>query len=771
MTSSKRFFHRKAAVLSVLMIAYFVSSLFNSDFWGNILSPLNAFAAGGILYFAYLKSDRALKVSITLLLFALAFILWGTADVIWAIMSFGGENPEYSAVLWVIYVLTNCLLLSSLIIFAIEQFKKWDIVQFAIDLAVNGFLSVLMFWILFLRKDVLILNELITSDFTSILSILSDILICICIFSWFLSVRSGKIPAFLRITSFGLVLFAFADLVYYYFEYNNLYDPNSMIDFVYMLSFYIIAVGALWKTYKSSSVLDLSVVTNTGGRTRWVFLPLFPLFAVLFSVTGIINVQLSVGDLIAFTVPIFFYWGACKYVQISIEKELLLRQQNEILGQRIAEQVSELKFLANQDTLTTLFNRRYFMACLDDTSQTLRPSDLLAMLLIDLDRFKAINDTYGHDAGDKVLIELAQRMTVWNNYGATIARLGGDEFAIIFVGKYTQKEIEEFCLEIIDLCNKPIHISGNSLNLTMSVGIALVSEEVGDGKTLMKNADIAMYSAKSQGYNKYQFYNPLIDKDFKETREIEALLRQADVDKDFELFYQPQYTLSDKKLVGAEALIRWNNREHGYIPPNLFIPIAEEIESIFKIGKWVMQETMHQAKIWNEQYDGRLKVGFNISPKQFVEKGFIDMLKTLLRASGVNPVWLDAEITENVMIKDGKEVDDVFKFLKEQGISVSIDDFGSGYSALSYLNKYFFDRIKLDKSLIDNVSIYNSSGVNIVRAAINMAHAAGIQTIAEGVETQEQLDILKKLGCDQVQGYLLGRPVPVDIFEQQYISK
>lgn len=771
MANSKSYFIRKTVAMSILLAAYFFSTLLQSEAWSNILSPVNAFVSAAILLFAYLRSERTAKLSVTLLMYAFACIVWGIADTLWAIIGFSGGAPNESPAIWIIYALTNCFLLASLVVFVVQQFKKWDIVQFCIDLLISGFLTVELFWVLFLHKDFTILNELLASDFTSVLSILTDILICISVFSLLLSVRTGKMPDFMLMFSFGMILYALVDMLYYYMNYNGFYFPGSLNDFLYILSLNSIAFGALWKTYKNSLVHDLTAVTNMGGRLRWVYLLLYPGTALLCSVTGIINVQLNITDIIIFAIPIFFYWASCKYIQISLEKEALLKNNNEILERRVAEQVSELKFLADQDTLTTLFNRRYFITCLNNTLENKCPDDLLALLMIDMDRFKMINDTLGHDIGDMVLIDLSHRMIEWNNYGATIARLGGDEFAIMFAGKYTKADIEDFCVQLVELCSRPISVDGNLLNLTMSVGIALASKDVTNGKTLIQNADIAMYRSKSQGYNKYMFYDSLMSADFKKTVEIEILLRQTQAEKDFELFYQPQYSLPDKKLIGAEALIRWKNPEHGYIPPSVFIPIAEQIDYIFKIGKWVMQETIRQSIMWNKMYNIPLKIGFNISPKQLNDGGFVSLVKTLVSDSGVNPDWIDAEITESIMMNDENTIDNVFFVLKELGITVSIDDFGSGYSSLRYLNKYTFDRIKIDKALIGNINTHNISGANVVRAAISMAHASGIQTIAEGVETREQLDVLIESGCDQVQGYFLGRPVPADMFEKIYINK
>lgn len=769
-TILKSKFIMKTSALLILMAAYFIASIFNSNFWGNILSPINAFVIAGILFFSYLKADHTVKVSVTLLLYAVACIFWGIADIIWAWISFSGGVPEDCSIIWVLYAQTNFLFTISLIIYLVQQFHKWDLVQFAIDIFISSFLCIVLLWILFLHKDVNVLRQFFALDFTSVFSMITDIIIGCTIISWFISVRGGKIPAFFVIIAMGLFMFAFVDMLYYYADYNSLYIPNSLLDFFYILSFFFIALGTLWGTYKSGSAFDVSVITNIGIARRWILLLLFPSSMLLVTATGIIPVSLNVGDYIEVGVPILFYWAASKYVQISLEKEAQLKRSNEILEKRVAEKVSELSVLVNQDMLTSLYNRHYFMMCLDDILKNMRKDELVAILLLDMDRFKTINDTFGHDVGDKILIALSCRLTEWNNCGAIIARMGGDEFAVMVVGKYTQKGIEDLCTKMITLCSKPINIGNRELILTMSVGIALTSEDIRDGKRLLQNADIAMYRSKSQGYNKYQVYDSIMSQEFNKATEIEILLRQVDVDKDFELFYQPQYALPGGELIGAEALLRWKHPEHGYIPPNIFIPIAEQIDYIQKIGKWVIQKAIEQSVTWNKKYPIPLKIGFNISPKQIMDSGFIDLVKSLVSNSGIMSSWIDVEITEHIMINDGDNIDEVFSAFRELEISVSIDDFGSGYSAMGYLNKYHFDRLKIDKSLIDNVSQRNISGTNVVKAVISMAHASGIRALAEGVETQEQLDILNELGCDQIQGYFCGRPVPADAFEQRYIQ-
>jgi len=757
---------------TIILVCYLLTSLFDFELASNIISPLNAFASAAILLFVYKSSNHKKKSTITFLIYALACFAWGIADVIWLILSIMGEDPATSPLTWIFYVIPNCLIILSMLVFALTQINKWNLYQMFTDIIYIGLMSLLFLWIVLLHKDISILHAMFNLDFTSILSIITDVVIIIGFLSWFFSIRSGKNPVYIQIMSFTLVLFAFIDMLYYYVAFQGLYVPNSLIDFIYALSLYLLAAGALLMIYNQNSTTKLAVITNVGARKRWLYLLLYPVLIVSLKVSGLIEINLGIGDIILYAFLILFYKSSCNYIQVSIENERLLRNEqhnNDILEQRVAEQVRELAFLANQDTLTSLFNRRYFIISLADCIETLLNNETLAVFLLDMDRFKNINDSYGHDVGDKVLIEISHRLMEWNRYGAILSRLGGDEFAFVVVGRYTKPALEELCKEIISVCSKPIKINDAKLFITISLGAALYSPEANSNTQLLKNADIAMYRAKSQGYNKYVFYDPFFNETMDKNLEIERLLRQTDCEKDFELFYQPQFSLPDKKLIGAEALLRWNTNEHGYIPPDEFITIAEQIDYIFEIGKWVMYKTIHQGAAWNKKYSRNLKFGFNISPKQLSDDSFVETLKTMLGQTDFNTDWIDVEITENMMLNDENKVKTIFNIFNSFGVSVSIDDFGAGYSSMNYLNSFNFNRIKIAKSLIDKVSSDNLNGTQVVKAIIYMARAIGVKTIAEGVETQEQLDILTALGCDQIQGYLLGRPVPPDVFEKSLL--
>jgi diguanylate cyclase len=767
-------FVRKTALLFLLLSAYFIAIISDSKVLGNILSPLNALAVSGILFFIYLSSNPSSKIRISFLLFSLAALFWSAADILWAIDISKGFDPTKNLLISLIYTVTNILLVVTVVNFAFLQFRKWSHMQLYIDTFTVGFMFIYFVWIVYLHKDTSMLKAMLETDYTSIFSLLCDVFIVMGIVSWRLSIRSGTTPLFVKIASSALVMFAVVDMTYFHAIINDSYFPDSTTDFLYILSLQLLAFGALWEKYKEPAAYNFSHVSNRGFKRNWLYMLAFPLTAAALEMFGVSLVHVEIFDLCLFAVVILLYGTLCNYVQLSLENERLLeheKQANEILQQNVAAQINRLSFLENQDPLTTLFNRRYFLKRVETAIESHFENNLLSVLLLDIDRFKTLNDVYGHDVGDKFLLELSSRIIMWNRHGATLARLGGDEFAIIIVGAHSPKDIEKFCVEIIELCSLPVKLGQDTLRVTVSLGAAFYSDEVKGSSMLLKNAENAMYRAKSQGYNKYQFYDPFFNKQIDKKTEIEQLLRKAQIDKDFKLFYQPQFSLPDKKLIGAEALIRWKSAEHGFILPSEFIPIAEEIDYISEIGKWVMTETIRQGAKWNLEHGLSLVFGFNISVKQLADESFAEALESLASKEGFNADWIDAEITESFMISDKLKVKSAFELFRRLGISVSIDDFGSGYSSYGYLSELPFSRIKIDKSIVDKISPDNYSANQVLKAIIDMAKAVGVKTIAEGVETRKQLDILTEFGCDQVQGYLFGRPVPPDIFENKFIKK
>ena len=764
MEKTKSLFYKLLMAEIILLTLFVISTLLGNGFLCNILTPVISAAAAGLLVYAYTKSANKKTIGISLVIFALGCLAWSLSDTLWAIYFVAGQDPEQNLLLSGFYAITNTAFAVSVLIFLLYQFNKWNGVQLLIDTLAVGVSGCLLFWIVFFRKSDIWFIVLTQDGVLSTLMILIDFLIVIGVFLGIFWTRQETKPLYVYIMGAGVTIFSINDLICYYQSAYGLYIANSMIDCLYMTSFLIIAAGALWRVFidPRDRTEDISYTKNN----KYFLLLIFPLIAILFN-------NCTLKDVFDFAFLIVFYQALSTQVQLAIKNDLLLKTEIDIntkLEERVEEQFSELHFLANHDMVTRLYNRHYFLHALQTAMETRQGNEILALFVIDVDRFKTINDTFGHDIGDKVLVELGNRMATLNNNGRLIARLGGDEFGFLCKGEYGRSELSQMAKQLTQICSEPINIGQNVLNTTISIGICLFPEDADTCMALMKNADLAMYHAKACGYNRHVFFDPFFKVRNDKKNEVEVLLRKANVEKDFELFYQPQFSLPDHHIIGAEALICWKNNERGYISANEFIPVAEEINYIIKIGKWVMREAIHQVVKWNTKYALDLKMGINISPKQLYEDDFIATLKTLILNDHADSTWIDAEITENVMIEDGNKVDTVFDMFKELCVSVSIDDFGCGYSSWNNLNKYPYDRIKIDKTLIDNIRSNNNGGVQAVKAIIAMANAMGKQTIAEGVETQEQLDILTELDCHQVQGFLLGRPVSAQVFEDMFIN-
>jgi diguanylate cyclase (GGDEF)-like protein len=761
---SKSAFTRMTVFLVLLLAAYASAVVFQIDVWRYILSPINALASAGILFYTNVAVKRRTSSVIIIWCFFFACLAWTAGNISWGILTYLNKDTAPSET---VYFLTNVFFFAVAVLFCVRQYQKWNTIRLVLDTLAVCASALFVIWIVFLHKDASVFQAMTRDGFTATASIFMDVAVIIQIFLWFFSVRRGTIHPYLYIVAAGIFLYCAVDLLYYYLHYFGLYVSSSLMDCAYVLPFSVVAFGLLVNAHYYRGDFDAMAFDNIGKKNKWVFLLLFPVLIVLLGDTNGADILILLGIDAA-------YMLLSNYVNLAVENERLLlmeRDQNQILEKRVEEQLRELAVLANQDTVTKLYNRRYFYECLDKFIKALQGDEIAAVLQFDVDRFKTINDSYGHDVGDKVIIELSDRLLEWNNKTAVLARLGGDEFALLYMGHYSCSELAEYCKQLVEICSAPIFVEQQVLYLTISIGIAASPRDAADAVTLMKYADIAMYRAKADGFNKFVFFSPMFKENIRRKNEIEALLRKADLEKDFELVYQPQFELPDKRLIGAEALIRWKSAEHGYIPPSVFVPVAEEIDFINKIGKWVLFHAIDQVMTWNTRYDIPIKMGINISPKQLAEDDFFANLNAYIKEHGVNTAWIDAEITENLMIEDSAKVKPVFDLLEKIGISVSIDDFGSGYSSLGYLNKYHYNRIKIDKSLIDNLEGPGGSGLEVVKAIISMAKAVGKLTIAEGVETQEQYELLKKLGCRQVQGYLLGKPMPAEAFEKKFLKK
>ncbi len=426
----------------------------------------------------------------------------------------------------------------------------------------------------------------------------------------------------------------------------------------------------------------------------------------------------------------------------------------------------QIEFLAYHDSLTGLPNRLLLQDRFGQAkAHAVRAGTKVALLLMDLDNFKSINDTLGHDAGDALLKQVVTRLGECVRQTDIVSRQGGDEFLIILPGLDHADDTVPVLVKIVDRLQDPFHTVEHEISTSVSIGISIFPEDGTNFETLLKKADMAMYQAKNSGRNGYRFFDETTNVEAEERLIIRNDLRRALDRNEFVLYYQPQHDLTSGAVVGAEALIRWNHPERGMIAPGRFIPVAEESGLIVPIGEWVLREACNQAMAWKRAGLPDLSIAVNLSAVQFKRGNVEACVLQVLDETGFDPVLLELELTESILIQDVESVLASVKRLKLLGVKLSIDDFGTGYSSLSYLKRFDVDKLKIDQSFVQNLAT-DPDDAAIVRAIIQMAHALNLKTIAEGVETAEMVQQLRIFKCDEVQGYYYARPMSADEFER-----
>jgi diguanylate cyclase (GGDEF)-like protein len=413
--------------------------------------------------------------------------------------------------------------------------------------------------------------------------------------------------------------------------------------------------------------------------------------------------------------------------------------------------------LAERDALTGLSNRKAFR---DRLKERLTREDCVlstAVLYVDLDRFKAVNDTLGHLVGDTLLKKVAQRFKSVLRDGDILARLGGDEFAIIQSDVPQPAAAIALATRLIDLIGRAYAIDGHILHIGASVGVALSPDDGVEPNVLLRNADLALYRAKEEGRGCYRFFEVGMNERMQSRRAMEIDLRRALALKELQLHYQPQIDLVSNEIVGFEALIRWHHPVRGFVQPGDFIPLSEDIGVIVPIGEWVLRTACVEAATW----PSAISIAVNLSPVQFRQGKILETVISALAYSGLSPTRLELEITEGALLEDADAVLDVLNSLRELGVRISMDDFGTGYSSIGYLQKFPFDNIKIDQCFVRDIDTHQDRQA-IVRTVTSLASALGMKTVAEGVETDGELNCIRAAGCDMVQGFLTGRPMSAE---------
>jgi diguanylate cyclase (GGDEF)-like protein len=461
--------------------------------------------------------------------------------------------------------------------------------------------------------------------------------------------------------------------------------------------------------------------------------------------------QLSDGRCIAITVQPMADGGT-----VSTHQDITEQRRSE----------AKIAHMAHHDALTGLPNRRLLDERLEHAVAHAKRGEIVATHLLDLDYFKNVNDTLGHPVGDKLLRMVADRLRRLVQEGETVARMGGDEFAIVQVQVAQPSDATALAQRVIEAVSEPYEIDGHQVVVGASVGISVSVTDGPSSDLLLRNADLALYRAKSGGRGTLRFFEPEMDAQMQTRRLMESDLRRALVGHEFEVHYQPIVNLQSNEISAFEALIRWQHSERGMVSPAAFIPLAEEIGLIVPLGEWVLRTACSAAAGWPDH----TKICVNLSPVQFRSRGLVEVVIGALATSGLRPGRLELEITETVLLADTEATLAVLHQLRGLGVRIAMDDFGTGYSSLSYLQTFPFDRIKIDRSFVKGVA-EDIGSLNIVRAVAALAKGIGMATTAEGVETQEQLDAVKAEGCTEMQGFLFSRALPSRDIERLFLSK
>ena len=427
---------------------------------------------------------------------------------------------------------------------------------------------------------------------------------------------------------------------------------------------------------------------------------------------------------------------------------------------------SELNSLASHDPLTNLANRSLFNKELGKAIEdAIVNNKKIAVMFLDLDRFKLINDTFGHNVGDKLLVQISKRLRTVLREEDIVCRMGGDEFTFLISNVDSEEEAAKIADKILESLQEKYILEEQEFNISASMGVAFYPEDGNESETLLKKADIAMYRAKENGKSNYQFFNNDMDNQGVERFKIENHLRKALEKNELILYYQPRVDSKTEKVKAVEALIRWKSPEFGMVPPIKFIPIAEETGLIIPIGEWVLRTACKQNKMWQEAGHPPIGVSVNLSALQFAQRNLVDKVGEILEETGLDPRWLELEITEGIVIKNIDFTIQTLERLKEMGVKVSLDDFGTGFSSLNYLKNFKIDTLKIDSSFVRDINgdIKNTAIVNTI---ISLGKHLDLNVTAEGVETTTQLDFLKLNGCNEIQGFLYSRPIPPEELEK-----
>lgn len=720
----------------------------------------NIFSIIGLIYAIHimvnsLKNHRENLLYRFFLLLAPIFCILG--DIMWVYTSevkkieVGILNVSSS-----FYILNNLALVIAVFFLIKKYTKRWDGIKMVVEISILAGILGYLAWGLFLG---LIFPKLVITKFVDIeyliqlFYVCSNFLILFGLSVFFIFNKNYLKYRVNKIEAFGFFIWFCTDLFYVYLEIHDMYSDNRIINLFWPLALLMLAIS----TTESKEELDIDIEENSLEMLNNLYIILFILVVIFYAFDNSVPIMALI--------PIFG-------MRFLLSKYMKVFEFNEELTVKYRENNEKLFKIANIDPLTTLFNRRKLVEELEQLVERNGEEIKSALLFIDLDRFKNINDWHGHEVGDKVLIETAKRLKRNTTEKDIVARQGGDEFIILLNDIKGENEVLERAIKIVQDFRIPFVFEKDKIIQTsISMGGAIYPTDSTDHYTLMKFADISLYKAKSQGKNKVVMYNNKMEVEQNRRLEIESRLYEALDKKELMLYYQPQIDTVTKNVIGMEALIRWKNKElGGFVSPMEFIGIAEENGFILSIGDFVIEQAAKDIKYINETYNLDIKVGINVSPKQFHTSEMTYDIEKAIEEHGLKPNWIDIEITESLAMNNEEKVMVKLHKLKNVGVKISIDDFGTGYSSLSYLKRFPVDTLKIDIEFIRGIA-KNHQDYKIVKAITAMCKELEIKTIAEGVEEEEQFNILKELKCDQIQGYYFSKPLPIGDIEEKFFKR
>jgi len=789
--------------LAILMLSFSIGSVFfvKDEYSQTVVSDLSApfynLIATIALIFAAKQSSRISKrLAWGWSMLVIAQFSFTLGDILWAILELYLKSTPYPSIADVFYLLFYPLFFAGILLLSLNRLSRTEWLKNAMDLSIVMIAAVLGFWIFLIGP--IIGAEPIASLMEKILSLAYPAGDLVLLFT-LLIIMYYRSEKFILGSMLLLALYALAmivtDSLFSYQSLMGTYTSGGILDLSYLLSYMLIAFAGIYQaaasqTYKES---DTSPDKNFIFSARiaqileympyiWVLIAFFLLINYHHSETLISSdiLIISVGCIIGLVIiRQIITLGENKYFLSNLGKALEkedrqtfhLNKINRNLKQEIKRRKSAEELLSYDvlhDRLTGLANRVLLIDRLEHALEiTKREQEFhYSILFLDIDNFKPINDALGHSSGDQALIEIVKIFKNCTRSIDTVARLAGDEFVILLDHSLERNTAISVADRILTELKDPLIIKGNEVLISCSIGIVQGISEYTHSEDILKDADIALYRAKEEGKARYEVFT--IDMRMSNTHrlETEGDLRKAITNNELFLVYQPIYSLEQNHIEGVEALVRWRHPLRGLIMPYEFIKIAEESEIIIQIGDWVLHAACTQMRKWHIEYPDFdfLSVNVNISGKQIKQRDFVDKVKETLQASGLNPNRLALEITETAFINNQLIIDKLLSSLRKIGVTFAIDDFGTGYSSLGYLQNFTVDTIKIDKSFVDEM-VASKKGYEIIKTIILMADGMGMNTVAEGIENNEQLQKLRSLMCKYGQGYFLSKPAEVKQIE------